>query len=122
MKYRKDSKVSFVIGIIIALAIFGFNFTGFDGESPLSYLIAFSVILMFLSRTLQKRKFNKNTENNQTNDTANKCRECGAQVNYYDTACSNCGTVIEKEVICDYCGTSNSPDDLMCKKCNGLLK
>lgn len=123
MNKRKNSKISLIIGIVIALTFFGFDFSdlgsSFSTVSPVIIFVIFGGIFSYIIKTMMK----KNSEqHNQEGYSQSRCGQCGAELQPYDTSCRYCGTAVQKEVICDYCGISNSPDDLMCKNCNGLLK
>ena len=108
-----------IILIFIAVSYFSPEVTSFKLfglSTPMAIAIASSIIFLIISIKTQGRK--------QTQErvvTAN-CPDCGSSLQPWEKICTNCGVEVDKEVVCDYCGTLNSPADLMCKKCNGLLK
>lgn len=124
MNKRRSSKVSIIISIVIALAFFGFDFSDLSKSFNLSSSMTYIIIIfgVIFSVFVKNKTKNKTNQHNQEGYSQTRCVECGAELLPYDASCRNCGTVVQKEVICDYCGTSNSPNDLMCKNCNGLLK
>lgn len=92
------------------------RFSFLTGTFPVIFIAVAAIIFLAIV------KEQKSTQGNQNSSKSNNCSECGSHIHPYDKFCKNCGVKVHKEVICDYCGTKNSSDALMCKNCNGLLK
>ncbi|PAT02041.1 hypothetical protein CI105_04040 [Candidatus Izimaplasma bacterium ZiA1] len=50
------------------------------------------------------------------------CPYCRNEIDVNSVFCNVCGEQFNKNIICEYCGHSNSGELLQCEKCNGLLK
>ena len=111
-----------IVLFLFATSIF---YTGISSSDVSTWIFIFvigSILLRFVKFS-SKKNYNDN-KNNRTHNIQlnNTCRHCGSYIDPNDTFCGHCGTSVEEAVICDYCGTKNSSEDLMCKNCNGLLK
>lgn len=116
--------IRFAIGVMVVLSIFPmlFNFNvDFSFSNIITVLVVISVISSFLNKG---KKYTKDKDNEYQSQESRyqACPTCGSLSYKEESGCGHCGYTKKNEVVCDYCGALNSPDDLMCSKCNGLLK